>query len=48
MQAQADAIDLTRDLPALQGVPRPPEAEPPFLRSTLESCEREIDTPAGV
>src|SRR5712692_1046045 len=46
LEPQADTIDLVRDLPTLQRVPRPSEAEPPFLRSTLESCEREIETPS--
>ena len=46
LQPQADTIDLVGDLPAFQRVPRPSEAEPPFLRSTLESCEREIETPS--
>src|SRR5262245_24792402 len=33
-------------LPSLQRVPRPPPAEPPFLRSVLESCDREMVTPS--
>ena len=43
---QADTINLVRALTALQRVPWPPEAEPPFLRSTLESCEREMLRPS--
>lgn len=43
---QADTINLGRALTALQRVPGPPEAEPPFLRSTLESCEREMLRPS--
>jgi hypothetical protein len=37
LEAQADAIDLVRDLPTFQRVPRPPKSEPPFCRRTLES-----------
>ena len=33
-------------LPPLQRVSWPAPAEPPFLRSTLESCDREIVTPS--
>ena len=32
--------------PRTQPVPGPPEAEPPLLRSTLESCEREMPRPS--
>ena len=46
LQPQADAVDLAGDLAALQRVARPAEAEPPFFRSTLESCEREMDIPS--
>ena len=45
-QPQADTINLARALTALQRVPGPPEAEPPFLRSTLEKCEREMLRPS--
>ena len=43
-EPQTNTIDLVCDLAALQRVPRPPETESPFWRSTLESCEREIET----
>ncbi len=43
---QADKINLVRALTALQPVPGPPETEPPFLRSTFESCEREMLRPS--
>src|SRR3954469_18957409 len=44
-EQQHDVAGL-RVLPSLQRVPRPAEAEPPFWRSTLESCERDIATPS--
>ena len=44
LQPQAHAVDSLRVLPVLQRVPGPSPAETPFLRSTLESCEREIVT----
>ena len=43
---QADTINLVRALTALQRVPWPPETEPPFLRNTFESCEREMLRPS--
>jgi hypothetical protein len=43
LEPQTDAIDLVCDLATLQRVPQPPETESPFWRSTLESCEREIE-----
>ena len=43
---QADVINLVRALTALQRVPGPPEAEPAFLRSTFENCEREMLRPS--
>jgi hypothetical protein len=46
LQPQTHAVDRLRVLPALQCVPGPSPAETPFLRSTLESCEREIVTPS--
>jgi hypothetical protein len=44
LEPQTDTIDLVRDFAPLQRVPRSPETESPFLRNTLESCEREIET----
>ena len=43
---QADTINLVRALTALQLVPWPRRTEPPFLRSTFESCEREMLRPS--
>ncbi len=43
---QADTVNLVCALKAPQRVPGAPEAEPPFLRSTLESCEREMLRPS--
>jgi hypothetical protein len=43
---QADTINLFPALAALQAVPGPRHAEPPFFRSTFESCEREILRPS--
>src|SRR3974390_164821 len=45
-EPQTAPIDSIGVLPALQRVPRPAEANRPFLRRTLESCEREIVTPS--
>jgi hypothetical protein len=38
LEPQTNTVDLVCDLAALQRVPRPPETESPFWRSTLESC----------
>jgi len=45
-QPQADTINLLSALSTFQAVPGPPEAEPPFFRSTFESCEREMPRPS--
>ena len=43
LKPEPDALDLSRDLPPLQRVPRPPPPEV-FFRSALESCDRPIST----
>jgi len=44
-QAQATALDRIGILPALQAVPRPPEAEPPFSLSRMLSLDCEMAGP---
>ena len=46
LQLQANTAGLACGLAALQRVARPAEAEPPFFRSTLESCGREMEMPS--
>ena len=43
LKPEPNALDLSRDLPPLQRVPRPPPPEV-FFRSALESCDRPIST----
>src|SRR5271167_380479 len=47
-EPQTNTIDGVGVLTSFQRVPRPTPAEPPFLRSTLESCDREIVTASRV
>src|SRR5215469_17162589 len=46
LEPQTAPIDGVGILTALQRVPRSAKAKPPFFRSTLESCEREMVTPS--
>src|SRR5215210_4644459 len=48
LSAQARPVHGVRILPPLQGVARPSPAEIPLWRSTTDSCEGEMRTPARV